>query len=56
MNKGPYIVYLNAKLSKVFRLYKSNGIKASSCNDEDNYVVGMLTRKVLMTDFKSDLL
>ena len=51
MNSGPYVVYLNSKLSKVFRLYRAMGLRHLPVIDEDNYVVGMLTRKELMTDF-----
>ena len=51
MNCGPYVVYLNSKLSKVFRLYRAMGLRHLPVIDEDNYVVGMLTRKELMTDF-----
>ena len=55
LNAGPYVVYSNAKLSKVFRLYRAMGLRHLPVIDEDNFVVGMLTRKELMTDFKSDL-
>ena len=52
MNTGPYIVYAFTKLSKVFRLYRAMGLRHLPVVDHNNYVVGMLTRKELMTDFK----
>lgn len=55
MNPGPYSVYSYTKLSKVFRLYRAMGLRHLPVIDDDNYVIGMLTRKELMTDFKGDL-
>lgn len=52
MNTGPYTVYGFSKLSKVFRLYRAMGLRHLPVVDNDNFVIGMLTRKELMTDFK----
>lgn len=55
MNPGPYIVYNSSKLSKIFRLYRSMGLRHLPVINDANEVVGILTRKELMTDFKQDL-
>lgn len=55
MNPGPYIVYNMSKLSKIFRLYRSMGLRHLPVINDANEVVGILTRKELMTDFKQDL-
>ena len=42
-------------LTRVFRLYRSMGIRHLTVTNIDNEVVGILTRKELRTDFKTDL-
>merc|ERR1739838_623693 len=55
MNPSPFCVQVDTPLTRVFRLYRSMGIRHLPVVDIDNRVVGMLTRKELRTDFKVDL-
>ena len=51
MNACPYTVYANSKLTKVFRLYRGMALRHVPVINLDNEVVGIITRKELMTDF-----
>jgi len=55
MNPSPFCVQVDTPLTRVFRLYRSMGIRHLPVVDIDNRCVGMLTRKELRTDFKVDL-
>ena len=51
MNSCPYTVYANSKLTKVFRLYRGMALRHVPVINLENEVVGIITRKELMTDF-----
>ena len=51
MNSCPYTVYANSKLTKVFRLYRGMALRHVPVVNLENEVVGIITRKELMTDF-----
>lgn len=51
MNACPYTVYANSKLTKVFRLYRGMALRHVPVINLSNEVVGIITRKELMTDF-----
>eukprot|EP00828_Plagiopyla_frontata_P014462 TRINITY_DN1897_c0_g1_i14.p1 TRINITY_DN1897_c0_g1~~TRINITY_DN1897_c0_g1_i14.p1 ORF type:complete len:463 (-),score=49.41 TRINITY_DN1897_c0_g1_i14:183-1571(-) len=55
MNACPYTVYANSKLTKVFRLYRGMALRHVPVINLENEVVGIITRKELMTDFQQDL-
>lgn len=56
MNPGPYVVYTNSKLSKVYRLYRAMGLRHLPVINRSNEIMGILTRKELMTNFNEDLI
>lgn len=55
INPAPYSVQTNWPLSRVYRLYRTMGIRHLPVVNQLNEVVGILTRKELMTDFTVDL-
>jgi len=55
MNPAPFSIQENTPLARVFRLYRAMGIRHLPVVDQDNVVVGILTRKELRTDFSTDL-
>jgi len=55
MNPSPFSVSDSTPIARVYRLFRSMGIRHLPVVDKDNIVVGVLTRKELRTDFKQDL-
>ena len=55
LNPAPVTVQTVTRLSRVYQLYRSMGIRHMPVVDKKNRVVGMLTRQELHTDFSLDL-
>ena len=55
LSQAPFSVMDVTPLTRVFRLYRAMGIRHLTVTNVDNEVVGILTRKELRTDFKTDL-
>jgi len=55
MNPAPVTVQECTRLSRVYQLYRSMGIRHLAVVDRCNVVVGILTRQELHTDFSLDL-
>ncbi len=55
LNPAPVSVQTVTRLSRVYQLYRSMGIRHMPVVDKKNRVVGMLTRQELHTDFSLDL-
>lgn len=55
MNPHPFSVHEFTSLTRVFRLYRTMGIRHLPVVNSSNYIVGIITRKELRTDFKTDL-
>jgi len=55
LNPAPVTVQTVTRLSRVYQLYRSMGIRHMPVVDKTNRVVGILTRQELHTDFSLDL-
>ena len=55
MNPAPFSVQTVTPLTRVYRLYRGIGIRHLPCVNSDNEVEGIITRRILRTNFKNDL-
>jgi chloride channel 7 len=55
MNMAPVTVSPNCPIIRCYQLFRGMGIRHLPVVDDHNQVLGMITRKELMTDFQQDL-
>jgi CBS domain-containing protein len=55
MNPAPIMVTGKCPIARCYTLFRGMGIRHLPVVDDDHSVIGIITRKELMTDFSQDL-